>query len=95
MADGKGGDSLTSDNICIKLSNYALSTTEGHVKFLTCRCTGGASKTPYCDTNCGCRKAGRACVPTVCGCKGNCVQNREERDARRAEDQAQQNARCE
>lgn len=82
VADGKDDAELTSANCCVKLSDYAVTNTEGRVKFLTCTCTGGKSGIPFCEKQCKCHVNHRPCVPTFCKCKGSCVQNRKERDAR-------------
>ena len=61
-------ENLTSENVVIQLSEYAL-LGKGKVKILTCGCN--PDKNPKCD-RCRCHKAGRRCVPRFCKCQLKC-----------------------
>ncbi|CAM9954441.1 unnamed protein product, partial [Ectocarpus fasciculatus] len=46
---------------------------------LTCKCTGGKQKKPFCEGSCRCHVKGIKCVPMHCTCRGACVKNRADR----------------
>ena len=63
-------EKLTSENVVIQLSEYALLSKVGKLKILTCACN--PKKNPKCD-KCRCSKAGRGCVPGFCKCELKCL----------------------
>ena len=67
---GDSQQELTSENVVLQLSEYALLGTGGKVKLLTCGCRSDTN--PKCS-RCTCGKAGRSCVPGYCKCKLKCI----------------------
>ena len=67
---GNPEQELTSENVVVQLSEYALLGAGVRVKLMTCGCK--SDNNPKCN-RCTCGNAGRSCVPGYCGCKLKCV----------------------